>query len=487
MLTPSDKELFETLDKVHGQMEDMENAQERFDNTKGILETPYHDAALMWLKEWRATRRGERAMEELVSETSKVSKNYKQLVSRTSHKYKVMPSIAEDILAVKRLLAVMNHPFRDYKPNGQIVVLDTGIAPAIVERNLSNLKELDKEDIVIIRVLSKRLGGSTPKRIEQLCRIYVEAAYNLGAKVVLLCNTMDANAKAILSKEFSIPIIGPVEPAVKAALRFGKATNIGLIATKATIERDAYAHEIRKHDPEARIFCVVAPLLATMVDMDKFDKMGSQTNQKTIDILKANLHPLMKKNIDILILGCTHYGVFKETIYDIWKRCTGKEIYIVDSSKELSHYTLAYLEQNRLLSFREKHKGSISYMASEEDTWEFKQGILKITGHTAEVTSMDIGEVVGRLSDEDRLFQKTIADESREDLNLRSVIIDSDLSAGAKIAIADKLYGAGNIDIDQSEGEIIPLELQKKHITELKILTVKDNKLSKILSHIKDI
>jgi glutamate racemase len=488
LLTPGDKELVETLDKVYDQAGEKDEIRQRFNNTSAILETPYHNAALAWLKEWRATRRGEMAMEELISEESKAGKHYREKVSKIAQKYKIMPSIAEDIIAVKRLLAVMYQPFRDYRPNGQIVILDTGLAPAIVQGNLSRLKELSKEDIVIISVLSKRLGGSSPKRIEQLCRIYVEAAYNLGAKVVTLCNTMDANARAIVSKEFSIPILGPIEPAVKAALRFGRAMSIGVIATKATIESGAYVREIKNHDPVARVFNVVAPLLATMVDMDEFDKMQPKSeNQETIAILEANLRPLMKKGIDILILGCTHYSVFEQTIHGIWKRCTGKEIYIVDSSKELSLYTLTYLEQNRLLSFGVKHKGSVFSMASREDTQKFEQGILKITGRTAEVIPMDIGEVVGRLGEEDRLFQEAVVKESKEDVNLRGVIINSSLSAEAKVAIADKLYGAGSIDISQSNEEILPLELKEEYIIDLDKLAAQDKELSKILSHIKEL
>ena len=488
LLTPSDKELLETLDKVYGRVGEKNKIRKKFKNTSEILETPYHDAALTWLKEWRLTRRGGMAMEELVSETSKAGKHHRELLSKTARKYQVMPSIAEDILAVKRLLAVMYLPFKDYKPNGQIVIMDTGIAPAIVQSHLSGLSELAGEDVVIISVLSKRLGGSSPKRIEQLCRIYVEAAYNLGAKIVTLCNTMDSNARAIISKEFSIPILGPIVPAVEAALRFGKAMNIGVIATKATIGSGIYVREIKKHDPEAKVFSVVAPLLATMVDLGESDTMQPPSmNQETIAIIEANLRPLTGKNIDTLILGCTHYSVFEQTISEIWKRCTGKEIHIVDSSRELSHYTLTYLKQNKMLSLRAEHKGKLSYMASEDDAQRFERSISEITGCTAGVMPIDIGEVVGRLSEEDRLFQKTVVKESKEDINLRGVIINSSLSAGAKVAIADKLYGAGSIDTRRSNGEILPLELQEEYITEMDKLAAQDKELSKILLHIKEL
>lgn len=490
LLAPKDKDLIEVLDNVHKQM-DAQKTQGK-NNTILIHETPYHDSAIMWLKEWRATRRGKMAMEELNSEESKVSRHYRQSVSRTEQKYDVMPSIAKDIIAVKRLLTVMLHPFRDYRPNGQIVVMDTGIAPVISQEHLLKLEELAGEDVVIISVLSRRLGGSSPMRIEQLCRIYVEAAYNLGAKIVLLCNTMDANARATMEKEFSIPILGPIVPAVEAVFRFEKANgakvkSIGIVATKATIESDAYINEIRKRSQNVKIFSVVTPLFATMVDMSEFDKMRSQViSQRNRSIIEANLKPLMEKNIDILILGCTHYGVFGPVIHEIWKSHTGREIRIVDTAKELSYYTLAFLKQNKILSLRTEQKGKVSYIASEEDTPQFERKVSEMTGCIANVVPIDIGEVVGRLSEEDRLFQKTVARESREDINLRAGIINSNLSAKTKVAIADKLYGVKDRSVKQLDCEILPLELKDEHIKEIASLTTQNEELLTILSHIKD-
>jgi len=490
LLGHKDKELIDALDKVYKQM-DVQDPHGKI-NTTIVHETPYHDAAITWLKEWRATRRGKMAMEELNSEESKVSKQYRQLVSRTERKYDVMPSIAKDIIAVKRLLTVMRSPFWDYRPNGQIVIMDTGIAPVILHRYLSTLEVLSREDVVVASVFSKRIGGSSPEKIVQLCRTYVEAAYNLGAKVVILCNTMDANARAKLEKEFSIHILGPIVPAVEAVLRLkrvnGKGSrNIGIVATKATIESSVYINEIRKHDKETGIFSVAAPLFATMVDRGEFDKARSQVvSQQNRSIIEANLKPLMEKDIDTLILGCTHYGVFETVIHEIWKNCTGKEICIIDSARELSCYAHAFLKENKILSLRIKQKGKITYMASEEDTPEFERKVSEITGYPANVVPIDIGEVVGRLGEEDRSFQKIVARESREDINLRAGIINSNLSAEAKVAVTDKLYGVKDRSVSQPGCEVLSLELKDKHIKEIAGLTTQNEELLTILSHIKN-
>ena len=492
LLAPKDGELIESLGKVYRRMEKERKSLGDANNSNGLQETPYHEAAITWLKEWRATRRGKIAMEELMSEETKVSRHYKQMVFRVEQKYDVMTSVARDLIAVKRLLTVMHLPFRDFRPNGQIVVMDSGVAPVITQEHLSRLEELSGEDIVVVSILSRRLGGSSPKRIEQLCRIYVEAAYNMGAKIVLLCNTMDANARATMVKEFSIPVLGPIVPAVEAVFRIEKvygtkANSIGIIATKATIESGAYVNEIRNHNKDAKIFSIATPLFATMVDMNEFEEMRPQVISRNDKfVIEANLKPLIEKDIDILILGCTHYGVFDQAIHEIWKSCTGKDIHIVDTSKELSSYTRNFLEENKILSLRVKQKGKVSYVASEGDTPRFERKISEITGCAYMVAPIDIGEVVGRLSEEDRSFQKTVARESREDLNLRVDIINSNLSAEAKVAIADMLYGVQDKGDSQFNSEILSLELKDEHIKEIASLTTQSEELLKILTRIKN-
>ena len=319
----------------------------------------------------------------------------------------------------------------------------------------------------------------------------MEAAYNLGAKVVVFCNTMDANSRIILEKEFSIPILGPIVPAVEAVFSLESAKgavikNIGIVATKATIESGAYINEIRKHNKEIGIFSVAAPLFATMVDRGEFGKTGSQViSERDKSIIEANLRHLMEEDIDILILGCTHYGIFKQAIHEIWKSRTGREIQIVDSSRELSRYTQAFLRQNKILSLRTKQKGKITYMASDEDTPEFERKVSEITGCSADVVPTDIGEVVGRLSEEDRSFQKTVVKESREDINLRAGIIDSNLSAEAKVAIAERLYGVKDKSVSRPGCEILSPELKDGHIKEITGLTTQNEELLNTLSHIK--
>jgi hypothetical protein len=76
--------------------------------------------------------------------------------------------------------------------------------------------------------------------------------------------------------------------------------------------------------------------------------------------------------------------------------------------------------------------------------------------------------------------------ESREDINLRTGIINSNLSAETKVAVADKLYGVKDKSVNRPGCEILSPELKDEHIEEITRLTTQNEELLKILSHIKN-
>jgi hypothetical protein len=109
---------------------------------------------------------------------------------------------------------------------------------------------------------------------------------------------------------------------------------------------------------------------------------------------------------------------------------------------------------------------------------------MKITGRNVKVIPIDIGEVVGRLSDDDRSFQETVFKESSEDVNLRAFIIESNLSAESKVAIADTLYGTGSMGKNHQDREILPIELTDELMRELVMQAIRNRDMLKILSSV---
>jgi len=132
--------------------------------------------------------------------------------------------------------------------------------------------------------------------------------------VVIACNTASAAALRRLQQEF-LPkhypdrrILGVIVPTLEAAIATGH-KRIGVIATAFTVNSHIYPLELQKIDPEIEIFAKAATLLVPLAEANGVH-YGEQ-------ILRDYVQPLVDKGIDSLILGCTHYPLFRPLLKKI--------------------------------------------------------------------------------------------------------------------------------------------------------------------------
>ena len=166
-----------------------------------------------------------------------------------------------------------------------------------------------------------------------------------GAKlIVMACNTASSVATEALKQKFDIPIHEVITPAVKCALAVTRKSAIGVIGTRATISSGIYEKKIKEEKPDARVFSAACPLLVPLVEE------GWLKKPETRMIVKKYLHPLKMKQIDTLILGCTHYPLLKPII----QHKIGKQTHIIDSSTAIADEIKLFLSStpkiDRLLS-----------------------------------------------------------------------------------------------------------------------------------------
>lgn len=159
---------------------------------------------------------------------------------------------------------------------------------------------------------------------------YLSENYPLKA-VVVACNS----ASSVLS-ELDLPIetLGVIEAGTDSALSKTKTNHIGLWATRATVSSKAYEKEILSLEPDAEITAISCPTLVTLVE---------ETGSKH-PLLKAAfdhyLDQLFKtknkeKELDTLILGCTHFPFFKKELQTHLKE-KNITLSLVDASEEIS-------------------------------------------------------------------------------------------------------------------------------------------------------
>lgn len=155
-------------------------------------------------------------------------------------------------------------------------------------------------------------GGRSPKLIYQFTKEAVSFLFQQNCKLIILaCNTATANALQRLQQEYlpsTYPdrrILGVIRPIVEAAVE-QKAKRVGIIATRATVASNSYPEEIAKLNSSIGIFQNAAPLLVPYIEE------GEIHQKEMVTVVKRYLAPLLKKDIDHLILGCTHYSLVED-------------------------------------------------------------------------------------------------------------------------------------------------------------------------------
>ena len=204
------------------------------------------------------------------------------------------------------------------KPIG---VFDSGLGGLTIVREIR--RRLPNEPIVYFGDLARLPYGTKSK--EQIIRFSIQNTFFLLKHkiktLVIACNSSASASFPFIHKNFKLPVVDVIGPAVVAAYRASRTKRIGLIATQATIESRSYEQALLKTDPGIELFTSPCPLFVPLVEE------GWLAGEIPQQIAKVYLKSLLKKKIDTLILGCTHYPLLSEVI----RRVIGDKIQLIDS------------------------------------------------------------------------------------------------------------------------------------------------------------
>src|SRR6266404_6326909 len=225
----------------------------------------------------------------------------------------------------------------DSRPIG---VFDSGIGGLTVVKALRDL--LPSESIFYLGDTARVPYG--PKSPETVQRYAVELAGILTRKnakaLVVACNTVSSVALPLLTRKFSVPVIGVIEPGARAALQATRNRHIGVIGTRATIRSGAYEKALRATDNNVRVSSRACPLLVPLIEEGLLD------DDVTDRVIARYLEPLLSDGIDTLVLGCTHYPLLAGAI----TRVLGRKIMLVDSAQNCARAVEEMLNQQSMRS-----------------------------------------------------------------------------------------------------------------------------------------
>jgi len=224
----------------------------------------------------------------------------------------------------------------DKRPIG---IFDSGIGGLTVAKEI--FKHLPYEDVVYFGDTARvPYGSKSPETVRKFSANNVNFLITQKVKVVIIaCNTASATSIAFLRKNYpNTPIIGVIKPAVELAMICSAKKKIGVIATESTILSLAYQKEIKNLVPSVSVYGQPCPLFVPLVEEGWLDK------EETYMIAQKYLKPLKSKDIDTLILGCTHYPLLKTII----KKVMGKNVAIIDSAGVIAQECEKVLKEKAL-------------------------------------------------------------------------------------------------------------------------------------------
>ncbi|MGO2139216.1 MAG: glutamate racemase [Leucobacter sp.] len=249
---------------------------------------------------------------------------------------------------------------RTISAEAPIGVFDSGVGGLTVARAIRD--QLPNESILYAADTAHTPYG--PRPIEEVRRLALEILDGLvesGVKMlVIACNTASAAVLRDAYERYDVPVVEVIGPTARSALSITRNGKIGLIGTTATIESGAYNAHFAQH-PEVTLSSQACPRFVELVEA------GQTSGDETLRVAEGYLRPLIDKQIDTLVLGCTHYPFLRGAI----RQVVGPDVALVSSDIETANLVFEKLTERGLLRDPAAGPPSIRYETTGGDTSEF--------------------------------------------------------------------------------------------------------------------
>lgn len=211
-------------------------------------------------------------------------------------------------------------------PYGAIGILDSGVGGMTVFQEIS--RRLPHEKIIYFGDTARMpYGPRADAEVRHFALQIIDFLQNQAIKmVVVACNTATAAGLPFYRERCDIPVMGVIEPGVRAALAYTASGKIGVIGTAGTIRSAAYEKALLKERPGLSVIARACPLFVLLVENGLVDTPEAEK------VALEYLAPFRETAIDTLILGCTHYPLMADLI----QKTVGPGVKLVNSAEEIA-------------------------------------------------------------------------------------------------------------------------------------------------------
>lgn len=210
------------------------------------------------------------------------------------------------------------------KKNAPIGIFDSGVGGLTVVKSL--LKKMPAESFIYFGDTAHvPYGNKTEEQLFAYARRIISFLIARQVKAIIVaCGTHSSVTLPFIAREYDLPMLGVVKAGARSAVRHSRNGKIGVAATQATVQKEAYTHAIKELEPGFQVYETACPRFVPLVEA------GKLKNIETREAIAEYLGPLLAQGIDTLVLGCTHYPFLAESISEF----AGEKLKLVDASCE---------------------------------------------------------------------------------------------------------------------------------------------------------
>ena len=223
----------------------------------------------------------------------------------------------------------------DPRPIG---VFDSGVGGLTVASAILDL--LPNEPLLYVGDGARSPYG--PKPVEDIRRYALEIADYLVRRdvkmLVVACNSVEVSAIGDIAVHAGIPVVGVIDPGVRAAVHATRNGRIGMIGTQATVASGAYDRALDATGARVDLWSQACPEFVGFVER------GDTTSDELRAVARGYLGPLVREGVDTLILGCTHYPLLSGLL----QMELGPDVVLVSSAEETAKDVYATLAGGEL-------------------------------------------------------------------------------------------------------------------------------------------
>ena len=150
--------------------------------------------------------------------------------------------------------------------------------------------------------------------------------------IVIACNTITCFAGESIRERVKVPVFDVISAGAESAVAASKNKKIGVFGSMVTGTSSAYQDAVSKIDDEVQVKLLPSQIMVYIVEE------GAARWPEIRPLVKRILKPLIESDIDVLVLGCTHFPFFKDAVRD----AMGPDIQIVDPGLAVAEQVKCY-------------------------------------------------------------------------------------------------------------------------------------------------